>query len=156
MDPFECGLLVAISVKSNRISSSETWRLRLMPFILSAKPYFLLCHLATCDAALQPTNWSGSWLFLLQRYIIPQFHKGSHEVHVVFDNPGQLQNTPKYFEHQRRDSKQVISGDHICHEFKEGLEYWTAGHAKETSHFYANIFFQNSSPQLISNQALYV
>ena len=60
--------------------------------------------------------------FLLERFILPQFHKGSHEVHVVFDNPGRLQNTPKYFEQKRRDATQQVPRDHICREFKKGLE----------------------------------
>ena len=46
--------------------------------------------------------------FLLKRFILPQFHKGSQEVHVIFDKPGHLQNTPKYFEQKRRDASSTL------------------------------------------------
>ena len=36
--------------------------------------------------------------FLFTRFVLTQFKRGCHEVHVIFDNPGRLQNTPKYFE----------------------------------------------------------
>jgi hypothetical protein len=35
--------------------------------------------------------------FLQQRFIHSHFKKGCTEVHVIFDNPGQLPNTPKFF-----------------------------------------------------------
>ena len=54
--------------------------------------------------------------FLLTRYIMTQFSKGSNEVHVVFDNPGRLKNTPKYFEHLRRDALAAVIQDHCCDE----------------------------------------
>ena len=37
--------------------------------------------------------------FLFTRFVLAQFKRGCHEVHVIFDNPGRLQNTPKYYEH---------------------------------------------------------
>ena len=52
--------------------------------------------------------------FLLRRYIIPQFTRGCNEVHVIFDNPGQLAQTPKSFEHKRRDSTAKLSPNHCC------------------------------------------
>ena len=36
--------------------------------------------------------------FLFTRFIEVQFKRGCKEVHVIFDNPGKIQNTPKYFE----------------------------------------------------------
>ncbi len=56
--------------------------------------------------------------FLMLRYILTQFRKGCQEVHVLFDNPGQLENTPKHFEHMRRDSVATIVEGHQCIEFK--------------------------------------
>ena len=35
-------------------------------------------------------------------------------MHVIFDNPGRLNNTPKYFEHKRRDPSVMIRTDHYC------------------------------------------
>ncbi len=52
--------------------------------------------------------------FLMTRHILTQFKKGSEEVHVVFDNPGRLQNTPKYFEQARRDTTAKVVEDHCC------------------------------------------
>lgn len=56
-------------------------------------------------------------IFLMRRFIITQFHQGSDEVHVIFDNPGQLKNMPKYFEHLRRDATVTVSVNHSCISF---------------------------------------
>ena len=50
--------------------------------------------------------------FLILRYILTQFNRGSHEVHVIFDNPGCLQNSPKFFEQKRRDSIAKLASNH--------------------------------------------
>ena len=55
--------------------------------------------------------------FLIRRFILPQFSKGSKEVHVIFDNPGRLQQTPKYFERLRRDAIAPVATGHTCDEF---------------------------------------
>ena len=55
--------------------------------------------------------------FLIRRFILPQFSKGSKEVHVIFDNPGRLQHTPKYFERLRRDAIAPVATGHTCDEF---------------------------------------
>ena len=39
--------------------------------------------------------------FIMQRFIMTQFQRGISEIHIIFDNPGRLENTPKYFEHKR-------------------------------------------------------
>lgn len=54
--------------------------------------------------------------FLMSRYIMTQFNKGSHEVHVIFDNPGRLPNTPKSFEQARRDKTAKVVDNHHCDE----------------------------------------
>ena len=78
--------------------------------------------------------------FLLRRFIVTQFTKGEKEVHVIFDNPGRLQNTPKHFEHKRRDgSAKVIA--HMCEEITNSTllphKNWRltsiVGHANETN-----------------------
>lgn len=104
--------------------------------------------------------------FLLERFILPQFHKGSHEVHVVFDNPGRLQNTPKFFEQKRRDATQLVPRDHICREFKEGLEVAPKNWRESTLNcrtckrnlvmFLGNYFLHKSSSHLRGSQTLYV
>ena len=52
--------------------------------------------------------------FLFTRYILSQFKRGTNENHVIFDNPGQIKNTPKSFEQKRRDAKAIIVNDHCC------------------------------------------
>ena len=52
--------------------------------------------------------------FLFTRFIQVQFKRGCNEVHVIFDNPGRLQNTPKYFEQLRRDKLSNIQANHCC------------------------------------------
>ena len=52
--------------------------------------------------------------FLIERYIVPQYSRGCHEVHVLFDNPGRLEATPKHFEQTRRDKQAKVSAGHTC------------------------------------------
>lgn len=50
-------------------------------FLVNTTP--LGCHKTLADYAR----------FLITRYLVTQFKKGSHEVHLIFDNPGCLKNT---------------------------------------------------------------
>ena len=52
--------------------------------------------------------------FLYSRFVQTQFKRGCQEVHIIFDNPGRLRNTPKYFEHLRRDKLATIQTNHCC------------------------------------------
>lgn len=54
-------------------------------------------------------------LFLLRRFMLPQFIAGTREVHIIFDVPGKLTNFPKAIERQRRDeeSSQSLVHHHI-------------------------------------------
>ena len=52
--------------------------------------------------------------FLFTRFVMSQFRRGCTEVHVLFDNPGRLPNTPKYFEHKRRDQTATVQANHFC------------------------------------------
>ena len=54
--------------------------------------------------------------FLIRRFIIPQWVKGAIEVHIIFDNPGRLGETPKYFERYRRDCTAQVMTGHLCDE----------------------------------------
>ncbi len=56
--------------------------------------------------------------FLLRRHAISQFHRGSEEVHIIFDTPGRLANTPKYFEQKRRDAVAKVPLEHYCDELQ--------------------------------------
>ena len=50
--------------------------------------------------------------FLVRRFAVPHFTRGSKEVHIVFDRPGQNPHTPKAFEHSRRDAEHSVSPGH--------------------------------------------
>ena len=59
--------------------------------------------------------------FLKKQHIDFYFRNGAKDVHVVFDDPGSLPNTPKQFEHLRRD-QQHLKEDHSCMELSlDGL-----------------------------------
>lgn len=50
--------------------------------------------------------------FLLKRFALPHFVRGSMEVHILFDNPGRQPNSPKNLERQRRDQLSSLPQDH--------------------------------------------
>ena len=52
--------------------------------------------------------------FLFTRFILMPFKKVCDEVHIIFDNPGRLKNTPKYFERQRREISAIVQVNHCC------------------------------------------
>ena len=58
--------------------------------------------------------------FIIRRFILPYFHKGSSEVHLLFDNPGNQPENPKVFEQSRRDTTR--SSDHMCTVFFDEAE----------------------------------
>ena len=51
---------------------------------------------------------------LLARHAITQFKRGAIEVHIIFDNPGRLKYTPKYFEQVTHDVAKKPTFDHYC------------------------------------------
>ncbi len=64
-------------------------------------------------------NLANYGMFLLKRFIVSQCKKGCSEVHVIFDTPGRLENTPKYFEQKYRDLKATIATGHVCTELTD-------------------------------------
>ena len=57
--------------------------------------------------------------FIIRRHVAPHFLKGSRELHLLFDNPGQLKNTPKTFKQKRRDALATIDIGHTCEDINE-------------------------------------
>ena len=49
---------------------------------------------------------------LLNKYVKPHLTVGATEVHIVFDNPDGLPETPKEIEHRRRDKG--TDSQHTC------------------------------------------
>ena len=50
--------------------------------------------------------------FLLRRFVAPYYHKGSQEVHVLFDNPGRHSFSPKQWKQAKRDENSPVSAVH--------------------------------------------
>ena len=55
--------------------------------------------------------------FLIKRFAVPHFINGVSQVHIVFDNPGCIANTPKAVEQKRRDSMRALSPEHQHYDF---------------------------------------
>lgn len=104
--------------------------------------------------------------FLLNRFIRSQFKKGSMEVHVVFDNPGRLENTPKCFQQSHRDATATVSPNHVCAKLTENtvlqLKKWRENHLncrtckRNLVLFLGNYFLTYASTYLHPDQRLYV
>ena len=104
--------------------------------------------------------------FLIQRHIMPQFYKGSSEVHVLFDTPGRLPNTPKYFEQKRRDEQAEVSEQHYCDDINGSTRIptrkWHNGLLncrdckRKLVNFLGDYFLSNIHLYLTPNQKFYV
>lgn len=104
--------------------------------------------------------------FLMKRFILPQFRKGTVEVHVIFDNPGCLQNSPKYFEHQQRDKTTEVASNHECIDFDSSIRIdprkWRKNFIncrickRKLVIFLGNYFLTNIGSYLKSDQDLYI
>ena len=111
------------------------------------------------------TTMTDYALFLLRRFIVSQFHKGSKEVHVIFDNPGHLKNIPKY-EQKRRDKATQVLADHKCDDITSDSaiphKKWRESlincrRCKRTlAQYIGKFFLSNASTYLSSSQTLYV
>lgn len=66
------------------------------------------------------TPWSGHQNigeyadFLLRQHVLMHYRNGVSEVHLLFDDPGSVTQSPKYFERLHRDQANPISDDHCC------------------------------------------
>ena len=54
------------------------------------------------------TTYGDYARFLMQRHVTPHFSRGCTEVHVLFDNPGQLKNTPNSLSTKEEMSQQQL------------------------------------------------
>ena len=112
------------------------------------------------------TKLSAYGDFLLKRFVFPHFGRGSKEVHVIFDNPGRLQNTPKFFEQKRRDEIATISASHMCMEMTEETKLTPRKWRENVLNcrvckrnlviFLGTYFLHHSSIYLNPQQALYI
>lgn len=98
--PIKCQKSVATKFLSGKISEfvPETVILEGM-FIINTKPLHsqkIMAHYGN---------------FIMRRFVLPYFHKGSSEVHLLFNNPGNQAENPKVFEQTRGDT--TASSDHM-------------------------------------------
>ena len=98
--------------------------------------------------------------FLLKRYVVSQFSRGSEEVH---DHPGHVMNTPKFFEHQRRDASATVTLGHCCDEVTSNTKIppqkWRENcrECKQSLvRFVGTYFLNNIGTYLQPQQTLYV
>lgn len=105
--------------------------------------------------------------FLQTRFILTQFRKGASEVHVIFDNPGRLDNnTPKATEQKHRDNAVKILPDHTCKQITKNTQLphkqWRENYIncrtckRELVKFLGNYFLATTSQYLTSGTTLYV
>ena len=103
--------------------------------------------------------------FLLQRHVLSHFAKGCLEFHLLFDNPGQLKNTPKHFEHMRRDQSATLTAGHACDNIAATVKLPTKSRecvlncriCKRTLVcFLAQFMLKNIQPHLKPHQKLYI
>ena len=105
--------------------------------------------------------------FLLSRFVLTQFSRGSTQVHVIFDNPERAKNTPKSIEQIRRDSTSTISPSHTCERFLSTtklppLSCWRENFIncrkckRQLVKFIGEYLLNNAGSQLKEQQTLYV
>ncbi len=111
------------------------------------------------------TTYGDYARFLMQRHITPHFSRGCSEVHLLFDNPGQLKNTPKFFEHKRRDEVATVAAGHTCGDINESTSLptkWRENvlHCRECKRtlvcFVAQYMLKHMHTHLSSHQKFYV
>ena len=109
---------------------------------------------------------SGRGTVTIPPISLPEFIRGSEEVHIIFDSPGRLINTPKYFEQQRRDQGTKISLEHYCDDLQGNtrIQYrkWRENFLncreckRNLVRFIGKYFLNNAATYLQSHQTLYV
>ena len=98
--------------------------------------------------------------FLYTRFVQTQFNQGCYEVHVIFDSPGKLQNTPKFFEHKRRDKQANVQTNHCCDskvpkKWREDLINCRES-KRSLVKYVTQCFLQNMQKNLQEGQTLYL
>ena len=63
----------------------------------------------------------------LQMYALKHYKAGCIEVHIIFDDLGRFEISPKVLEHQRRYSNTAEVKDHNHHEFNPNLPNFLSG-----------------------------
>ena len=100
--------------KATKSSATEYLRRRYsqLPLIIEYPPPHWAPHTAILEGMfmIQTSSMPGMSCMreytrlLLEQYVRPHFRAGVEEVHVVFDTPGSMCETPKELKQKRRDS----------------------------------------------------
>lgn len=119
----------------------------------------------TAPLGVHITYLCGLCQVLLQRHISLHFNKGCIEVHFIYDNPGQLKNTPKCFESMRRDDSVTVATTHTCDKIHKKVrlprKWWeeviNCRTCKQTLVFLlAKYLLKIAQTYLLPNQTFYV
>ena len=102
--------------------------------------------------------------FLMKRHLIPHFSRGIFEVHLIFDSPGRLKATPKYFESITCYQIAIVMAGHTCDNFGIATKLplkWRENvlNCKQCKRklvcFLTEYFLNNIHPHLSPNQKFY-
>ena len=119
----------------------------------------------TAPLGVHITYLCGLCQVLLQRHISLHFNKGCIEVHFIYDNPGQLKNTPKCFESMRRDGSVTVATTRTCDKIHKKVrlprKWWeeviNCRTCKQTLVFLlAKYLLKIAQTYLLPNQTFYV
>ena len=104
--------------------------------------------------------------FLINRFIMIHIKRGVTEVHIIFDNPGMLNQTPKLFEQKRRDELAKTSINHVCQNFQHDSKIspgrWRESYLncrkckRSLVHFLGQFFLTNLKLYLKMPQTVYI
>ena len=90
-------------------------------------------------------------VFLLRRFILPYFHKGCVEVHLLFDNVGEQVENPKIFEQARRDSSSTYASSFFTTQISL-INGKTHCHADSVTIYVSKYMVSNIQPLLRGSQ----
>ena len=155
--------------KSNKSSATEYLRKRYsqLPLIIEYPPPHWTPHTAILEGMFMIQTSPMPTMscmreyaqLLLAQYIRPHFRAGVQEVHVVFDSPGSMAETPKEVEQKRRDS--IVDKQTGSHSYIEIISTtpvptkWrgSAGMQKVQTHSHA-LFGEGNAPLQHANVCL--
>ena len=98
--------------------------------------------------------------FLMKRFILTHFRRGTTEVHLLFANPGRQRENPKTFERNGRDTAASLPANHICFVFAEETHLPSKWHETlkcrkckwEITVFLASYILNTIQPTLMNDQ----
>ena len=95
-------------------------------------------------------------LLLIVKYIVHYLHQGANDVHIIFDNPGRINDHPKCVEHKHHDSRFVGHQSHctFSHDTKapnKWSEVLKCRECKRAAEKYVGDFILRFIPTFLTN-----